>query len=163
VSPVLTITALLSHRQPFVAPLHRKEEADRAKRRLACGEASDHRAFLEAYDRWADACARGGAKAGGEFCWRNFLNGSSLRMVRDMRGQFADLLRDAGLLRPDGGGGEQAGGGGGGGEQAGGGGGRDVERAERAFLDAVCAALIEADGCSGLEPAREQRHPGYGR
>ena len=150
-SPVLTITALLSHRQPFVAPLHRKEEADRAKRRLARGEASDHRAFLEAYEGWARACDEGGPRAGGDFCWRNFLNGSSLRMVRDMRGQFADLLRDAGLLDGDG---DDGGSGGG---DGGGGGGGSVERAERAFLDAVCEALIEADGCSGLEPAQRRR------
>ena len=49
--PVLTITAFLSHRSPFVIPFDQKlkQAADRAKQRLAGGEPSDHRAVLNAY------------------------------------------------------------------------------------------------------------------
>ena len=93
--PVLTITAILSHRNPFLMPLEHKDKADRAKRRFADGEPSDHRALLEAYNGWVVANGRGQSR---DFCWQNFLSEQTLRMVRDMREQFRDLLRDAGLI-----------------------------------------------------------------
>ena len=37
IDPLLTIMALLCRRPPFVAPLHKQAEADRAKRRFADG------------------------------------------------------------------------------------------------------------------------------
>jgi hypothetical protein len=79
-------------------------------------------ALLAAYDGWKEAERRG---QGRDFCWRNFLSSSTLRMVSvgvrqrmmkmdgafnicthetkqvdDMRRQFQQLLRDAGLLEP---------------------------------------------------------------
>ena len=93
--PVLTITAILSYRSPFLMPLEHKDKADRAKRRFANGEPSDHKALLEAYNGWLDACRRGESR---EFCWRNFLSEQTLRLVRDMREQYRGLLHTCGLI-----------------------------------------------------------------
>ena len=49
IEPVLTIVSLLSHRNPFVMPLNKKNLADQAKRRFADGIQSDHFAILNAY------------------------------------------------------------------------------------------------------------------
>ncbi|KAM3567269.1 hypothetical protein VYU27_010582, partial [Nannochloropsis oceanica] len=76
-------------------PSERKEEANRSKIQLAGGEASDHKALLAAYEGWQDAEVRG---QGRDFAWRNFLSGPTLVMVADMRKQFFNLLKDAGLL-----------------------------------------------------------------
>ena len=76
-------------------PLEHKDKADRAKRRFANGEPSDHKAILEAYNGWLDACRRGESR---DFCWRNFLSEQTLRLVRDMREQYRDLLHTCGLI-----------------------------------------------------------------
>ena len=93
--PVLTITAILSHRNPFLMPMEHKDKADRAKRSFAKGEPSDHRAVLEAYNDWLYAESNGRSR---DFCWQNFLSEQTLRMVRDMREQFRELLMDSGLV-----------------------------------------------------------------
>jgi ATP-dependent RNA helicase DHX36 len=41
--PVLSIVSLLSFKSPFVMPLEKKDEANRAKLRLSDEQASDHR------------------------------------------------------------------------------------------------------------------------
>ena len=93
--PVLTITALLSHRPPFVMPLHQKDQADRAKRAFAGGEASDHLALLEAHQQWEREERRGG---GFDFARRHYLSAPTLRMVSKIKSQYRELLRDASLL-----------------------------------------------------------------
>ena len=95
--PMLTIAALLSGRNPFVLPLEKKELADRAKRKLAMGRISDHRALLEAYEGYQSALRRGGHAAGRQFCWQNFLNEKTVAMAYDLREQFRTILRDAGF------------------------------------------------------------------
>ena len=93
--PMLTITAVLSHRTPFVMPLDKQFEADRAKLRFSQGAYSDHRAFVEAYQAWLREERRGN---GFHFARHNFLSGSVLKMVRDIREQFRSLLEPTGLV-----------------------------------------------------------------
>jgi ATP-dependent RNA helicase DHX36 len=102
VEPILTIAAGLAHRDPFVLPMNKKEEADEVKRRLAGESFSDHVALLRAFDGYQTARRRGD---GSNFAWRHFLSENTLRLMDDMRRQFRDLLSDAGFLRRDGGGG----------------------------------------------------------
>lgn len=96
------------HRSPFILPLEKKDQANRAKLYLAGEESSDHRvrvlvgggwcvmaggqrallyacvhthipqALLAAYEGWKEAERRG---QGRDFCWRNFLSAATLRMV----------------------------------------------------------------------------------
>ncbi|XP_074556601.1 DExH-box ATP-dependent RNA helicase DExH1 [Curcuma longa] len=93
--PALTIAAALAHRDPFVLPINRKEEADSAKRFFAGDSCSDHVALLKAFEAWKDA-RRGGRERA--FCWENFLSPVTLQMMEDMRKQFLDLLSDIGFV-----------------------------------------------------------------
>ncbi|XP_008802398.1 DExH-box ATP-dependent RNA helicase DExH1 isoform X2 [Phoenix dactylifera] len=93
--PALTIAAALAHRDPFVLPMNRKEEADAAKRSFAGDSCSDHIALLKAFGAWKDAKCSGRERA---FCWENFLSPMTLQMMEDMRNQFLDLLSDIGFV-----------------------------------------------------------------
>ncbi|KAM7505061.1 hypothetical protein LguiB_003965 [Lonicera macranthoides] len=93
--PALTIAAALAHRDPFVLPINRKEEADDAKRAFAGDSCSDHIALLKAFEGWRDA-KRGGNER--SFCWESFLSPLTLQMMEDMRRQFIDLLSDIGFV-----------------------------------------------------------------
>ncbi|GBG33120.1 ATP-dependent RNA helicase [Hondaea fermentalgiana] len=93
--PILTLTAILSQRTIFVAPLQSKEAADKAKAAFANGYPSDHMAMLNAYMQWEDAEKY---RQGKDFAWRNFLNHNQLLMARDIREQYLTLLRDARLV-----------------------------------------------------------------
>ncbi|CAN4089642.1 unnamed protein product [Withania somnifera] len=94
-NPALTIAAALAHRDPFVLPINRKEEADAAKRSFAGDSCSDHIALLKAYEGWKDAKRCGKERA---FCWENFVSPVTLQMMEDMRNQFIDLLSDIGFV-----------------------------------------------------------------
>ncbi|XP_068656237.1 DExH-box ATP-dependent RNA helicase DExH1 [Aristolochia californica] len=90
--PALTIAAALAHRDPFVLPISRKEEADAAKRSFAGDSHSDHIALLKAFDGWK----RSGKERA--FCWQYFLSPMTLQMMDNMRNQFRELLSDIGFL-----------------------------------------------------------------
>ncbi|CAK9152961.1 unnamed protein product [Ilex paraguariensis] len=94
-NPALTIASALAHRDPFVLPINRKEEADAAKRSFAGDSCSDHIALLKAFEGWKDAKRHGNERA---FCWENFLSPVTLQMMEDMRNQFLDLLSDSGFV-----------------------------------------------------------------
>ncbi|KAM3689686.1 hypothetical protein ACJW31_09G065500 [Castanea mollissima] len=94
-NPALTIAAALAHRDPFVLPISRKEEADEAKRSFAGDSCSDHIALLKAFEGWKDAKRNGKERA---FCWDNFLSPVTLQMMDDMRMQFVDLLSGIGFV-----------------------------------------------------------------
>lgn len=93
--PALTIASALAHRDPFVLPINRKEEADAAKRSFAGDSCSDHIALLKAFEGWKDAKRNGQEK---DFCWENYLSSITLHMMDDMRKQFLDLLADIGFV-----------------------------------------------------------------
>lgn len=94
-NPALTIAAALAHRDPFVLPINRKEEANAAKRSFAGDSCSDHIALLNAFEGWKDAKCSGKER---NFCWENFLSPITLQMMDDMRNQFLDLLSDIGFV-----------------------------------------------------------------
>ncbi|XP_015900441.3 DExH-box ATP-dependent RNA helicase DExH1 isoform X2 [Ziziphus jujuba] len=94
-NPALTIAAALAHRDPFVLPINRKEDADAAKRSFASDSCSDHIALLKAFEGWKDAKRNGQDRS---FCWDNFLSPVTLQMMDDMRMQFLDLLSDIGFV-----------------------------------------------------------------
>ncbi|XP_038905171.1 DExH-box ATP-dependent RNA helicase DExH1 isoform X2 [Benincasa hispida] len=94
-SPALTIAAALAHRDPFILPINRKEEANDAKKSFAGDSCSDHVALLKAFEGWKDAKRNGAERS---FCWDNFLSPVTLQMMDDMRMQFLDLLSDIGFV-----------------------------------------------------------------
>ncbi|XP_068342386.1 DExH-box ATP-dependent RNA helicase DExH1 isoform X1 [Pyrus communis] len=96
-NPALTIAAALAHRDPFILPINKKEDADAAKRSFAGDSFSDHIALVKAFEGWKEA-KQNGAGAGKSFCWENFLSPVTLQMMEDMRIQFLDLLSNIGFL-----------------------------------------------------------------
>lgn len=96
--PVLTIAASLSFKDPFVVPLHRQQEADRVRRRLAGDSRSDHLALLRAFEGWRGAR---GQREERDYCWEHFLSASTLQMIANLKRQFMDLLRDAGFVESE--------------------------------------------------------------
>ncbi|KAL8528983.1 hypothetical protein ACS0TY_006448 [Phlomoides rotata] len=109
-SPILTISAFLSYKSPFVYPKDERENVERAKLALLAdqtGDAtvvsdvsrhSDHLVMLVAYKKWDKILHAHGAKAAQNFCSSHFLSSSVLHMIRDMRIQFGILLGDIGLI-----------------------------------------------------------------
>lgn len=93
--PALTIAAALAHRDPFVLPIDRKEEADEARRKFAGDSFSDHVALLRAFEGWQAAKREGRDH---QFCWQNYLSSPTLHLMEDMRLQFLDLLSDTGFF-----------------------------------------------------------------
>nr|XP_039270270.1 ATP-dependent DNA/RNA helicase DHX36-like [Styela clava] len=94
--PVLTIAANLSFKDPFVVPLGKEREADRRKKDIADGTNSDHLMLLNAYQGW-ESSVREGHREESQYCWDNFLSKSTLGMLRDMKGQFAQQLHSIGF------------------------------------------------------------------
>nr|CAB3237884.1 ATP-dependent RNA helicase DHX36 [Phallusia mammillata] len=95
--PILTVAACLSFKQPFVFPLGKEKAADARRKALAGPHNSDHLMLVEAYRGWQEATKRGSA---GDYCWRNFMSGSILNMIKDMRRQFTEYLQDTGFFLP---------------------------------------------------------------
>ena len=154
--PVLTVAAGLSFRSPFVAPFEKREEADKAKKKFAV-QNSDHLTLLKAYRGWLAAAERHTERT---YCFGNFLSANTLRMIRQMKVQFLELLIEIGFLDPSklpaGGRGGKGGGGRG---RGGGRGGRLSLQGERAMFggewyntNSAHMSLAKAVLCAGLYP-----------
>lgn len=93
--PILSVAASLSFKDAFVVPLGKEEVVDRRKCELAKGTRSDHLMLANAIADWEYESGRG---RGRQFCWDNFLSESTLRMLANMKRQFAEHLRKTGFL-----------------------------------------------------------------
>ncbi|KAK9789768.1 hypothetical protein WJX73_007283 [Symbiochloris irregularis] len=94
---VLVMAAAMSHRDPFVLPLDKKEAADAARLAFAQDCCSDHITILRAFQRWAEAEGQG---QGWAFCRHNFLSRQTLVTVDSIRQQLGELVVSAGFLGP---------------------------------------------------------------
>lgn len=94
--PVLTIAANLSFKDPFCYPLGKEQLADKKRKEIAGDYMSDHLMYLNAFHRWETVRCRG-YREESDFCWRNFLSSSTLRMIFDMKKQFAEHLHHIGF------------------------------------------------------------------
>ncbi|OIT26180.1 PREDICTED: DExH-box ATP-dependent RNA helicase DExH7, chloroplastic-like isoform X1 [Nicotiana attenuata] len=109
-SPILSISAFLSYKSPFVYPKDERQNVERAKLALLSdklgGETdsgsgnwqSDHLLMMVAYKKWEKILRENGVKAAKQFCSSYFLSSSVMYMIRDMRIQFGTLLADIGLI-----------------------------------------------------------------
>ncbi|GAX74754.1 hypothetical protein CEUSTIGMA_g2201.t1 [Chlamydomonas eustigma] len=92
--PVCTIAACMSHKSPFLVASERQAQADLAKTALAAqgsksiasGHLSDHLLLVAAFDAWSLASPKEAYKVAQKLC------------LDEMRSQFADMLRQAGLV-----------------------------------------------------------------
>ncbi|KAM4694583.1 ATP-dependent DNA/RNA helicase DHX36 [Discoglossus pictus] len=92
--PVLTIAASLSFKDPFVIPLGKEKMADARRKVLSNNSKSDHLTVVNAFMGWEEAKWRG-ARAERDYCWDNFLSTNTLKMLSNMKGQFAEHLLGA--------------------------------------------------------------------
>ncbi|XP_053315426.1 ATP-dependent DNA/RNA helicase DHX36 [Spea bombifrons] len=95
--PVLTIAASLSFKDPFIIPLGKEKIADARRRELSKNSKSDHLTVLNAFLGWEESkwC---GPRAEREYCWENFLSSNTLKMLSNMKEQFAEHLLGAGFV-----------------------------------------------------------------
>uniref|UniRef100_A0A3Q7FA82 RNA helicase n=1 Tax=Solanum lycopersicum TaxID=4081 RepID=A0A3Q7FA82_SOLLC len=109
-SPILSISAFLSYKSPFVYPKDERQNVERAKLALLSDKLgcetdsdsgnwqSDHLLMMVAYKKWEKILREKGVKAAKQFCSSYFLSSSVMYMIRDMRVQFGTLLADIGLI-----------------------------------------------------------------
>ncbi|KAM7478823.1 hypothetical protein LguiA_027036 [Lonicera macranthoides] len=109
-SPILSISAFLSYKSPFVYPKDEKQNVERAKLDLLTdklggksdsddgNKQSDHLVMMVAYKKWEKILNESGVKAAQRFCSSYFLSSSVMYMIREMRIQFGTLLADIGLI-----------------------------------------------------------------
>ncbi|KAM9318436.1 ATP-dependent DNA/RNA helicase DHX36 [Pholidichthys leucotaenia] len=95
--PVLTIAASLSFKDPFYIPLGKEKMADMRRKVLSRNSKSDHLTIVNAFQGWEEAKQRG-PRYEREYCWDNFLSASTLQMLQNMKGQFAEHLVHAGFV-----------------------------------------------------------------
>ncbi|WJX97043.1 RNA helicase [Trifolium repens] len=109
-SPILSVSAFLSYKSPFVYPKDERQNVERAKLTLMndkqdgpgdgndIDRQSDHLLMMIAYKRWETILNEKGPKAAQQFCGSYFLSSSVMFMIREMRIQFGTLLADIGLI-----------------------------------------------------------------
>ncbi|XP_058752739.1 DExH-box ATP-dependent RNA helicase DExH7, chloroplastic isoform X2 [Vicia villosa] len=109
-SPILSVSAFLSYKSPFVYPKDERQNVERAKLILLnekqdgpgdvndIDKQSDHLLMMIAYKRWETILNEKGAKAAQQFCNSYFLSSPVMFMIREMRIQFGTLLADIGLI-----------------------------------------------------------------
>ncbi|GAB4848110.1 hypothetical protein Ancab_002774 [Ancistrocladus abbreviatus] len=110
-SPVLSISAFLSYKSPFVHSKDERQSIERMKQAVLtdkvdgasdphdAGQQSDHIVMMVAYRKWEKILKERGVKAAQSFCRSYSLSSSVMYMIRDMRVQFGTLLADIGLIR----------------------------------------------------------------
>lgn len=102
----LTLAAILTNRDPFLAPIALKQEANAAKERWTPTDfRSDALATLNAYNTWWAMQDRGEFQVANRFCSDNFLSKPTLLMVQRIKGHLLQSLYHAGVLDVSAGGG----------------------------------------------------------
>ncbi|XP_017885738.1 ATP-dependent RNA helicase DHX36 isoform X2 [Ceratina calcarata] len=98
VAPIFAIAASLSFKDAFYCPLGKEDQAREKKLELSMGQYSDHVALAEAVTRFEAAYKRGYA---GSFCSEYFLSFNTLKLLSEMKGQFAQHLCEMKFLETD--------------------------------------------------------------
>ncbi|KAJ1649883.1 hypothetical protein IWQ61_009165 [Dispira simplex] len=97
--PILTITAALNSKTPFVSSMDQQKEVDAAKRRFSQQSHSDFLTMYYAYRAWREQCLRNSLGKVHAFCRTNFLNHTHLMAIEQIKGQFLTLLYQSGLVQ----------------------------------------------------------------
>ena len=95
----LTLAAILTNREPFLAPISLKQEANAVKESWAPKEVrSDPLAALQAYNAWWEKQSCGEYIEANQFCSKNFLSKPTLLMIEKVRSSLLQSLLDAGVI-----------------------------------------------------------------
>ncbi|KAH9950341.1 P-loop containing nucleoside triphosphate hydrolase protein [Amylocystis lapponica] len=101
----LTLAAILTNRDPFVAPMHLKIESAAKKNSWSPEEfRSDALATLRAYNAWWDLQKRGHYVTANKFCSDNFLAKPTLLMIQKIKAQLLQSLYTSGVIEVSAGG-----------------------------------------------------------
>ncbi|KAF5835639.1 P-loop containing nucleoside triphosphate hydrolase protein [Dunaliella salina] len=111
--PAASVAAAMSHKQPFVAPLDKRDDAEKARRsmaekgsgNIASGQQSDHLLLVAAISGWLALGADTRKPQAQQVHLRGylkkfFLHEQTLKELQEMREQFASMLEDARLVSP---------------------------------------------------------------
>lgn len=93
--PIFAIAASLTFKDAFYCPLGKEEEANEKKLELSMDQYSDHMALAEALQRFELASQRGAA---GRFCREYFLSYNTLKLLSEMKTDFARYLHEMKFL-----------------------------------------------------------------
>ncbi|KAH1019590.1 hypothetical protein HUJ04_009384, partial [Dendroctonus ponderosae] len=99
VDAALTIAACLSHKNPFVSPFGKRDEAHKKKMTFSA-HFSDHITVLIAYKKFLEMCKKSPAAAR-NFANENYLSHRALFTIADIKYQFLELLVDIGFVSVD--------------------------------------------------------------
>lgn len=95
----LTLAAVLTSRDPFLAPLAMKQEADEVKNSWSpLAFRSDPLAIVAAYNQWSAMDDRGEYNAANRFCQDNFLAKLTLVQIKQVKGHLLQSLDQAGVI-----------------------------------------------------------------
>jgi small subunit ribosomal protein S24e len=95
----LTLAAILTNRDPFVAPMHLKQESTAAKNSWTPSDfRSDVLAALRAYNAWWEIQGRGDYAAANRFCSNNFLSKPTLLLIQKIKVHLLQSLYHAGVV-----------------------------------------------------------------
>jgi len=101
ISPALSIAAYLSHKSPFISSQDQELSKSLLAPFLARGQASeqqsDHLVLAAVMDGWIHARSSGDLAAS-SFAKKYSLSVQNVRLIMEMRSQFAEMLSEAGLL-----------------------------------------------------------------
>lgn len=98
VEPIFAIAASLTFKDAFYCPLDKEQQANEKKLKLSREQHSDHIALAEALRSYEVARRRGDA---GRFCREYFLSFNTLKLLSEMKNQFARYLYEMKFLDSD--------------------------------------------------------------
>ncbi|KAL7419306.1 hypothetical protein Q5752_006143 [Cryptotrichosporon argae] len=95
----LTLAAVLTNRDPFLAPLPLKAEADAIKDSWSpLAFRSDPLAIVAAYNKWVVFEERKDYRSGTQFCSDNFLSKPTLLQIKQVKESLLQSLEQAGVI-----------------------------------------------------------------
>lgn len=95
----LTLAAILTNRDPFLAPMHLKQKAAEVKNSFTPDDfRSDALATLNAFNKWWELQGNGEYQSANRFCMDNFLSKPTLLMIQKIKGHLLQSLYDIGVI-----------------------------------------------------------------
>ncbi len=96
--PMLILGAAAAERQMFIAPLERRQQAQKAKLSFVEGSGSDHIALLNAFREMRATRDRSGESAMRNFAMDNFIHINAFKTIDNTARQVEDILIQEGLI-----------------------------------------------------------------
>ncbi|WWD17693.1 hypothetical protein CI109_102134 [Kwoniella shandongensis] len=95
----LTLAAVLTNRDPFLAPIALKKQADEIKDSWSpVAFRSDPLAIVAAYNVWSAMDDRGEYRSANAFCSDNFLSKPTMLQIKQVKGSLLQSLDQAGVI-----------------------------------------------------------------